>query len=190
MPQGLCTCPFFLLSGTLFLNIYMAYTFTSFKNLFKCLFVVVVVFYKVKVYLFFMCQLEFQVIGPLDSTQSFVILFSSPTRDWIWALALWVLSPNHWTTREFPNALFFSSETFPNHLFKIAETFHPKFYPSIFSIALSIIYFILYLLFFLSFFPLHSDYQLYEGCDLSVYFFHFCVPRTCHRAQYIVVSQQ
>ena len=136
------------------------------------------------------CQLEFQVIGPLDSTQSFVILFSSPTRDWIWALALWVLSPNHWTTREFPNALFFSSETFPNHLFKIAETFHPKFYPSIFSIALSIIYFILYLLFFLSFFPLHSDYQLYEGCDLSVYFFHFCVPRTCHRAQYIVVSQQ
>ena len=85
--------------------------------------------------------------------------------------------------------LFFSSEIFPNHLFKIAETFHPKFYPSIFSIALSIIYFILYLLFFLSFFLLHSDYQLYEGCDLSVYFFHFCVPRTCHRAQYIVSQQ-
>ena len=85
--------------------------------------------------------------------------------------------------------LFFSSETFPNCLFKITKIFHPKFYPSIFSIALSIIYFILYLLFFFSFFLLNSDYQLYEGCDLSVYFFHFCVPRTCHRAQYIVSQQ-
>ena len=31
---------------------------------------------------------------------------SSPTRDWTWALAVKVPSPNHWTAREFPQFYF------------------------------------------------------------------------------------
>ena len=31
---------------------------------------------------------------------------SSLTRDWTWALAVKTISPNHWTTREFPKLLF------------------------------------------------------------------------------------
>ena len=38
---------------------------------------------------------------------------SSPARDWTWATAVKALSPNHWTTREFPTYGIFQGQSHP-----------------------------------------------------------------------------
>ena len=100
----------FLLPVTLFLNIYMTYTFTSFKNLFKCSFFLVnwkftyllciswtsrlLAHWTPHKIFFWPCLMACEILTPQPGIE-------------LWAPAKKVSSPNHWTTREFPQMLFF-----------------------------------------------------------------------------------